>query len=113
MTDVKPVTFKQGVPKAEKNGFFGLEEKLMDAGIDEQYVAVVVFTTNDVIHKQRDDVSYPVLQISAIEPLLMKESADAAVELLQKARQDRTGQEQIDFDGLGAEGDDEAEEAGA
>ncbi|MBS0231750.1 MAG: hypothetical protein JSS52_11415 [Proteobacteria bacterium] len=78
MTEIKPTSFKNGVPKAERNGMFGSEEKLIElAKAGRQLVAIV-----------------------HIEPLFDQERSTAADEIRAAAYKDRTGTDALDLSGL-------------
>lgn len=87
-SEIKPATFKQGVPKKAKNGIYGLEQSLIDND-DEPIVAVVVFVVDDVINKEKKGERYPVIAIQSIEPLRDPSAIAAALELAKDAREER------------------------
>lgn len=91
MTETKPTSFKNGVPKAERNGLFGAEEQLIElAKQDGQVTAIVTYSVPKVMHDEVADERYPVVAIEHIEPLFgVKESA-AAQKLREAAYKTRT-----------------------
>lgn len=96
MTEIKPATFKQGVPKSQHNGLFGIEEQLIaEAGLP--VVAVVTFEVARVVHEELADERYPVLEISHIEPMRDPKAAKAATVLLEEAYKIRTSEGALDL----------------
>lgn len=96
MTEIKPATFKQGVPKAQKNGLFGIEEKLIaEAGMP--VIAVVLFDVARVVHEELADERYPVLEITHIEPIRDEKAAKVATGLLEDAYKVRTEEGALDL----------------
>jgi len=98
MTEIKPAVFKQGVPKAQKNGLYGIEADLIaEAGMS--VVAVVTFEVARVIHEELGDERYPVLEITHIEPIRDEKAAKAATLLLEDAYKIRTAEGALDMGG--------------
>lgn len=96
MTDIKPTTFKQGVPKAERNGMFGSEEQLIEiAKAGRQVVAIVTYAVPKVIRDEIADERYPLAEIVQIEPLFDEAKAAAAIKLRDEAYTERTGQDAL------------------
>lgn len=99
MTEMKPTTFKNGVPKAERNGMFGAEEQLIElARSGRQIVAVVTYAVPKVMHDEVADERYPVAEITHIEPLFDEELAATAFKLREQAYKARTGADALEFD---------------
>lgn len=116
MTDIeiKPTTFARGVPKAQHNGFFGVEEKLLGMPIGTQITVVSVYELKDDITKRGDGSRYPVVSIEHLEPIWDEDEAAKAREAQAAAYKERTGSDQLDLDFSGddeAEGDEEGEGA--
>jgi len=88
--EIKPTSFARGVPASERNGFFGLEPRLMDRP-DAAVVAVVVYEIDEVVHKEKRDERYPVVRAVLIEPLLDDDDAATALRLASEATATRTG----------------------
>ena len=98
MTDLKPVSFKNGVPKAERNGMFGNEEQLIELGASgAQVLAIVTYSVLKVMHDEVADERYPVAQIDHIEPLFDEKAAAAAQKLRDQAYKARTGMDALDL----------------
>jgi hypothetical protein len=98
MTETKPTSFKNGVPKAERNGMFGAEDRLIELAKQGGTVtAIVTYSVPKVIHDEIADERYPVAQIDHIEPLFEKKAADAAVKLLETAYKARTSEGALDL----------------
>lgn len=92
MTEIKPVVLKQGVPKAERNGLFGAEERLIEiARAGETLIAIVRFAVPKVPHEEIEDVRWPVVEIAHIEPMFTAKEDTAAEKLLAAAYKARTG----------------------
>lgn len=101
MTEIKPTSFKNGVPKAERNGMFGSEEKLIElAKAGKQLVAIVTYEFPRVMHDEIADETYPVAAIVHIEPLFDQERSAAADGIRAAAYKDRTGTDVLDLSGL-------------
>lgn len=98
MTETKPTTFKNGVPKAERNGMFGPEETLIElAKSGTQITAIVTYSVPKVIHDEIADERYPVVQIDHIEPMFSEKEASAAIKLRDAAYKARTSQDALDL----------------
>lgn len=107
MTDIKPTSFKNGVPKAERNGMFGNEEKLIElAKAGTRLVAIVTYDIPRVMHDEIADETYPVVSLAHIEPLFDVHLSDAAEAIREEAYKARTGAEALDLSGLDDEDDD-------
>lgn len=96
MTEIKPAAFKNGVPKAERNGFFGIEHELVEEG-GERIVAIVTYEVVRVMHEEIEDEKYPVLEIKHIEPLRSGTAEAAAIKLRDEAYKARTSQDALDL----------------
>lgn len=96
--DIKPTSFARGVPPEERNGFFGLEQELIDSAQNAQpIVAVVTYTLDEVVSKALAGETYPVVKAFSIEPLHDEKAVAAAVKLRDAALKARTGVEQLDL----------------
>lgn len=96
--DVKPTSFHRAVPPEERNGFYGMEEELIEAaGEARPIVAVVTYVLDDVVQKVVKGEQYPVVKVFSIEPLQDEKSVKAAVALRDAAMKARTGVEQLDL----------------
>lgn len=104
--EIKPTTFARGVPKEQHNGFFGIEEQLLEKiGVGEKILAVVEFVVEDDITKQGKGVRYPVMAITHIEPVFDEDGIAQAKAVLDAAHKERTGADQLDFDTEGETGE--------
>jgi hypothetical protein len=94
------VQISQGKPADEVNGLGALHDELME-NESEPIVAVVIFNRTKRVFGDSDaeDADYPVLRMTAIEPLLDEEARSAALAALEAARVGRTGQEELDLSG--------------
>lgn len=108
MSETKPVTFARGVPKAERNGLYGMEEYLI-ANVGETVTAVVTYEIEDAIHSESKDTTYPIVKPIRIEPIRTEEGQKSVLALADAAYRDRTGEGQLDlnFDEAADGGDDE------
>lgn len=95
MTDLKPTAFKNGAPKAERNGMFGNEERLIDSAKAGERITAIV--------------TYPIVAAVHIEPLFDADRAEAAQKLQAAEYKARTGEGALDF---GAMDDDDRSEGG-
>lgn len=96
--DTKPTSFARGVPPEERNGFYGMEEELIDASADAQpIVAIVTYRLDEVVSKALAGEQYPVVKAFSIEPLHDEKAVAAAVKLRDAALKARTGLEQLDI----------------
>ena len=99
MTDIKPTVLKQGMPKAERNGFFGNEETLIElAKAGRQVQVVVTFAIPKVNHDEIADERYPMVEIVHIEPMSDDKDEAAALKLREKAYKARTGENALDVE---------------
>jgi hypothetical protein len=98
LMDIKPTSFARGVPPEERNGFYGLEQELIENAQDAQpIVAIVTYTLDEVVSKALAGETYPVVKAFSIEPLHDEKSIAAAVKLRDAALKERTGVEQLDL----------------
>lgn len=98
MTETKPTSFANGVPKAERNGMFGAEEQLIElAKQDAQVVAIVTYSVPRVMHDEVADERYPVVKIEHIEPLFGDKESTAATKLREAAYKARTSEGALDM----------------
>lgn len=96
--DIKATAFKRGNPPEERNGFYGLEEDLIENAQDAKpIVAIVTYRLDDVVSKAIAWETYPVVETFSIEPLHEQKAIDAAVKLRDAALKSRTGIEQLDL----------------
>ena len=96
--EIKPTSFARGVPPEERNGFYGLEEQLIEHAQDAQpIVAVVTYRLDEVVSKAIAGEQYPVVEAFSIEPLHDEKAIAAAVKLRDAAQKERTGVEQLDL----------------
>lgn len=106
MTEIKPTSFKNGVPKAERNGMFGSEEKLIElAKAGKQLVAIVTYEIPRVMHDEIADETYPVAALVHIEPLFDEARSAAADEIRAASYKERTGEGALDLSALDDEDD--------
>lgn len=96
--EIKPTSFARGVPPEERNGFYGLEDQLIEAaGSAAPIVAVVTYTLDEVVQKVVAGEQYPVVKAFSIEPLHEEKAIAAAVKLRDAAQKARTGVDTLDL----------------
>jgi Lon protease-like protein len=96
MSEIKPAAFKNGVPKAERNGFFGAEADFIESA-GERIIAVVTYEVVRVMHEEIEDEKYPVIEVQHIEPLRDEKAIAAALKLRDAAYKARTGENVLDI----------------
>lgn len=97
-TEIKPTAFKNGVPKAERNGMFGNETRLIEAAkAGERITAIVTYEVPKVTHDEIADEKYPTVAAVHIEPLFDEKRAEAAAKLQAAEYKARTGEGALDF----------------
>lgn len=96
-SEIKPTAFKNGVPKEQKNGFFGIEESLLN---DPQTPITVIATVRvaDIIDKELSGERYPIVEWDHLEPIFGADAIAAAKELQQAAYKVRTSGDQLPID---------------
>lgn len=108
--EVKPTAFARGNPPEERNGFYGLEQALIESASSaapaEPIVAIVTYTLEEVVTKTLASETYPVVKAFHIEPVLEAKAREQAVVLRDAALKARTGVEQLELPGVDDEGDD-------
>lgn len=92
--EIKPVSFERGVPKAQQNGLYGMEQQLLDNPGD-QVVAVVTYSVRDDVTKAIKGERYPIVGIDAIEPLHDPDAIKMALQLKATAYQQRSGDNEL------------------
>lgn len=96
--DIKATAFKRGNPPEERNGFYGLEQELIENAQDAQpIIAIVTYRLDEVVSKAIAGETYPVVEAFSIEPLHDEKAIAAAVKLRDAAMKSRTGVEQLDL----------------
>jgi len=95
MTEIKPAAFQRGVPAEQANGFYGIEDELIELPAGEQLITVSTWVVEDVPTKQRGEQTYPLLKQVHIEPLHTPDAIKAALKLRDAAYKKRTGQDAL------------------
>ena len=97
-TEIKPTAFKNGAPKAERNGMFGNELRLIEAATaGDRITAIVTYEVPKVLHDEVADEKYPIVAPVHIEPLFDEDRAEAARALQSAEYKARTGEGALDF----------------
>jgi hypothetical protein len=115
MTEIKsaPTSLKRGMPPEQNNGLFGAEETLMALGVKGRFVAIVECEIADIITSAAEGTERPVVEFIHIEPLWAADEIAAATAARQTANHTRTGANQLNFDNLTPEGDEQPDEDAA
>lgn len=95
-SEIKPTAFKRGVPKEQKNGFYGIEEQLL-ANPQTPITVIATFRVEDIIDKELAGERYPIVEIDHLEPILTDAGIKAARKLQEDAFKTRTGANALDF----------------
>lgn len=95
--ETKPTSFARGVPAEQSNGFYGIEDDLIEEAGGELIIAVVTYQVDEVVEKLVAGERYPVVKIKHIEPLREQKAAETAVKLRDAAYKKRTGENALDF----------------
>ena len=95
--DTKPSAFMRGVPAEQSNGFYGIEDELIEMPAGEQIIAVVTYTVEEVMEKRNAGEQWPLIKVLHIEPLRDQKAAEAAVKLRDSAYKKRTGENALDL----------------
>lgn len=96
--DIRATSFKRGNPPEDRNGFYGLEEELIENAQDAKpIVAIVTYRLDEVVSKAIAGETYPVVETYSIEPLHDEKAIAAAEKLRNAAMKARTGMEQLDL----------------
>lgn len=109
--ETKPTSFARGVPAEQRNGFYGIEDELIEAAPQgEPIVAIAVYVVDEVVSKELAGEQYPVVKIVHLEPLRGAKDVTAALKLRDAAYKARTSQDALDLgdvdDDARGEGDD-------
>lgn len=97
MTEIKPAAFTRGVPAEQSNGFYGIEDELIELPAGEQIITISTWVVEDVPTKQRGEQTYPLLKQVHIEPIHRPEAIKAAIKLRDEQYKSRTGQDALEF----------------
>lgn len=95
MTEIKPAAFMRGVPAEQSNGFYGIEDELIELPAGEQIITISTWVVEDVPTKQRGEQIYPLLKQVHIEPIHTPDGIKGALKLRDAAYKKRTGQDTI------------------
>lgn len=108
-SETQPVAFKRGMPKEQKNGFYGIEKQLLD-NPQEPIVAIVTFRVDEIIDKELSGERYPIVEIDHLEPIFGVQAIEAK-DLQAAAYKLRTGANTLPIDDEPAPGSAGASEA--
>lgn len=98
-----PTSLKRGMPPEQANGLFGSEDRIMALGVKGRLTAVVTIEVADVVHSDADGTARPVVEFVHIEPMWSEESANVARTVQEVEYKERTGANQLNFDGIGTD----------
>jgi hypothetical protein len=104
------VQIKPSQPKEQHNGLPALEADIIQAPKGEEITAIVTYVREKRVEDEKTDDYYPVLGIRHIEPVT-GDLAAKAKELQLLAYQSRTGENELDFSGVGEDSDESDEGA--
>lgn len=96
-THIKPNAFQRGVPAEQSNGFYGIEDELIDLAAGEQVVAVVTYTVEEVMEKRNAGEIWPVVKMQHIEPIHHPDAIATVVKVRDDAYKARTNQDALDL----------------
>jgi hypothetical protein len=92
-------------PKDQHNGLAAIEEDILGARRGETITAVVTFERVKRVEDESKDETYPVLRMRHIEPIRSAEALEQVRDLQLAAYQSRTGENELDLDFDGDEGE--------
>lgn len=96
--ETKPTSFARGVPAEQQNGFYGMEDDLIEgAGRGEPIVAVVVYVVDEVVSKELAGEQYPVVKVHHIEPIRSEADVKKVLAVRDAAYKKRTGENALDL----------------
>lgn len=98
-----PTSLKRGMPPEQANGLFGAEDRIMALGVKGRLTAVVTIEVADVVHSDADGTARPVVEFVHIEPMWSAEAQEQAKKAQESEYKERTGANQLNFDGVGTE----------
>ncbi len=93
-------SLKRGMPPEQTNGLFGAEDRIMGLGVKGRFTMVVTGEVADIIHSDADGTARPVIEFAHIEPIWDVEGQTAARGAQEASYKDRTGANQLNFEGL-------------
>jgi hypothetical protein len=114
-----PTVLKRGMPPEQRNGLYGTtSDRLVALGVGERISAVVTFQVADIRSSEADATQYPLVEMVHIEPIWTAEGIEAVRGAQEAEYRERTGANQLNFDGIGdpapeAAADKQAEEDAA
>ena len=93
------VQIQPAKPAEQFNGLVAIEPDIMKAPPHEKIIAIVTYERAKRVEDETKDEYYPVLKVKHIEPILgdLREQASA---LQLSAYQSRTGENELNFDGI-------------
>lgn len=102
MTEHKtdPVVLSRGLPPEQRNGMYGDEARLIALGVGERFTAVVTFEVADIRSSEKEATDWPVVSLAHIEPIWTAEGIEAARGAQEVAYKERTGANQLNFEGI-------------
>lgn len=95
--DIKPTSFARGVPAEERNGFYGIEQDLIEGAGGHQIVAIVTYSVDEIVQKQIAGEQYPVVKLTHIEPIHVEKDIEATLKIRDRAYKARTGMNALDL----------------
>jgi len=105
MTDYKdaPTVLKRGMPPEQRNGLYGngAPGRLINMGVGERFTAVVTYEVADIRSSEAEETQYPLVEAIHIEPVWDTERVAVVRQAQLDEYNQRTGQNQLNFDAIG------------
>lgn len=102
MADEKtdPLAMKRGLPPEQANGLYGSEDRMIGVGIKGRVTVIATLDIADIRHSELEGTRWPLIEWAQIEPLWSREDIEAARAIHEEAYKERTGANQLNFDGI-------------
>lgn len=95
-----PVVLQRGLPPEQRNGMYGDETRLIALGVGERFTAVVTFEVADIRSSEKEGTQWPVVSLAHIEPIWDAAGIEAVRAAQEAQYKERTGANQLNFDGI-------------
>lgn len=99
------VQIQPAKPKDQHNGLVAIEDEILGAVKGETITAIVTYERVKRVEDESKDETYPVLRVRHIEPIVSAEALAQARALQMAAYQARTGENELDLNFDGEEGE--------
>jgi hypothetical protein len=101
-----PVVLQRGLPPEQRNGMYGDETRLISLGVGARFTAVVTLEVADIRSSEKEQTHWPVIALAHIEPIWDAAGIEATRAAQETSYKERTGANQLNFDGIVNEPDD-------